>query len=197
MSTHQEILDFWFGSSNNKFSKQNITGECFQLETNHDRFIKSRFSKYLKSAVSGRYKHWTKRVDSCLALVILLLIISRRLHGISKTTFQNDMKALHVCQKGIVLGYDRKLSLHERLFFYMPMMMSEDLSVQQQSVACYKELAEIALREESELYRYFLLLAIQNYETIKMFGHFPERNEVLQRESTSDEMMFLEQMMAA
>jgi uncharacterized protein (DUF924 family) len=75
----------------------------------------------------------------------------------------------------------------------MPFMHSEDVDMQDRSVALFTELAEGA---PSEL-RGSLVAAVQyaekHREIIARYGRFPHRNTVLGRESRPEELAFIAQ----
>jgi len=68
------------------------------------------------------------------------------------------------------------------MFFYMPLMHSEKLEDQNQSVALFSKAGLI----------HNLRFAQHHQRLIKRFGRFPHRNAILGRNSTQDEMEYLD-----
>jgi len=75
----------------------------------------------------------------------------------------------------------------------MPLMHSESMDMQEKSLECFSGLAQEFTEPESiastvsNSYQY----ALRHYEIIKRFGRYPHRNEILGRESTTEEIEFL------
>ena len=63
----------------------------------------------------------------------------------------------------------------------MPMMHSEDIDIQDQSLALFKTYTS------DRTYDY----AVMHRDIIARFGHFPHRNAILGRPSTPEEIAFL------
>jgi uncharacterized protein (DUF924 family) len=74
----------------------------------------------------------------------------------------------------------------------MPFEHSEILEDQEFSVAKFTELAENVAEEWRESMKFYLQYALDHKEIIRRFGRFPHRNKVLGRESTAEEIEYLE-----
>jgi uncharacterized protein (DUF924 family) len=83
--------------------------------------------------------------------------------------------------------------LDERAFFYMPLMHSEQIAVQERCVHLYTgfaaELPESLRAGMTSRVQY----AEQHRDIIRRFGRFPHRNAILGRASTPEELEFLKQ----
>ena len=88
-------------------------------------------------------------------------------------------------RRAILRGRDRRVALPERQFFYMPLMHSEILADQDQSVRLFL----IELRPAASILQH----ARAHREIIRRFGRFPFRNAALGRESTPEEVAFLDE----
>ena len=117
-----------------------------------------------------------------LALVIVLDQFSRNLFRGDPKAFAWDDTALSHARRAIDRGFAPALPVVERQFLYMPFQHSEDLTVQAESVALFETIGEHALG-----------FARRHQEIIERFGRFPHRNAVLGRESTAEELKFLEE----
>ena len=80
--------------------------------------------------------------------------------------------------------WDMEIPEDRRPFVYMPFMHAEDLTAQNRCV----ELSESRLNDDGSTLRH----AEAHRDVIERFGRFPHRNDVLGRESTSEERKFLE-----
>jgi uncharacterized protein (DUF924 family) len=81
----------------------------------------------------------------------------------------------------------------ERLFFYLPFEHSEELADQDQSVALFRKLASSVPEEARPVFSQFVDYAVRHRDVIARFGRFPHRNLILGRDSTPEELEFLEQ----
>ena len=76
-------------------------------------------------------------------------------------------------------GFDKALTEDERLFFYIPLMHSENIDDQRLCVQLFE-----GNKNVQDYARRHLVI-------IEKFGRFPHRNAILARESTLDEIEFL------
>lgn len=188
------ILHHWFGNAENtSFPSEERTAAWFGGDVETDKDIKRLFAADVIKAANGDYAEWEQIPRSLLALIILLDQFPRHLYRGAAGAFEHDSKALSLCLKGIEHSYDHELSLIERVFFYFPLMHSEDLEMQILSVRAYQMLAAISFPETRELFEKFLDYAIKHRELISRFGRFPYRNETLGRTSTAEELAFLKE----
>eukprot|EP00923_Selenidium_pygospionis_P057228 GHVN01099963.1.p1 GENE.GHVN01099963.1~~GHVN01099963.1.p1 ORF type:complete len:113 (-),score=25.36 GHVN01099963.1:125-463(-) len=101
----------------------------------------------------------------------------------SGLSFQSDPVALKVAKKAVEMGLDVKLPDPCRMFFYLPYEHSELMSDQDESV----RLIAANMPNSKEVNDY----AVRHRVVIERFGRFPHRNEMVGRESTSEEIEFL------
>jgi uncharacterized protein (DUF924 family) len=71
----------------------------------------------------------------------------------------------------------------------MPLEHHEDAEVQEECVTLFEELAEITGNEQIAS---FTRYAVAHRDVIAQFGRFPHRNKLLGRESTPDELDYLD-----
>ncbi len=170
-----EILQFWF---------EDIEHSCwFEKDPAFDRDLEQRFGGLLTQAKEGRLDHWCDTPDGHLALIIVLDQFSRNLHRDSSIAFEADSKALQLTVDGIEKGFDQKLTLEQRSFFYLPLRHAEDLAMQELGLKKTREVN--AAGYGSDKY------ALSHMATIERFGRFPHRNECLGRTNTPDEESYL------
>ena len=192
MTRAEDILHYWFGRiEETVLPSSHRTGIWFGQAPEVDQEIKTQFGEDLIKAVEGGYNTWKKTARSSLALIILFDQFSRHIYRHAPQSFAQDPQALSLCLYGIEYEYDHTLSLVERVFFYMPLMHAENIEMQAASVRAYKILTDLSFPEARPLFENFLDYAIKHYEVIKAFDRFPTRNKILGRESTADEITFL------
>jgi uncharacterized protein (DUF924 family) len=122
-----------------------------------------------------------------LALILVLDQFPRNLFRGELRSFETDEKALTLTQSAIAQSWDQALPLIQRWFVYLPLMHSENLEIQCQSVEMFRQFEHDPDTQNSYPY------AIRHLEVIKRFGRFPHRNAVLQRQNTPEETEFLKQ----
>ncbi len=188
-----EILNFWFSDaadSANALRRQNAV--WFGVDREFDHEVRQRFETTLELADTGACAHWESEPRSLLALILMFDQFPRNIHRGTPQAFDYDSKALDLSVRGVDAGVDRKLTALERVFFYMPLQHVESLNLQQRSVelnAALMDEGPPALRDYlAEAHGY----AVSHRDLIARFGRFPHRNAVLARESTEEEVAFLE-----
>ena len=149
--------------------------------------------KHLILAKSIKFDEIKENPEEILAVVILLDQFSRNIYRDSPRSFAHDNIALNIVLKSIEKGLDKKMKAVERAFFYMPLMHSEDIEVQEKSVECFSGLeAEYKDNDDfAQLVTQNRKYAVLHYDIIQKFGRYPHRNKILGRKSTSEEMEFL------
>ena len=185
----QEILSFWFGDDPARPLAD--TQRWFRPDDTFDRQVAARFGEHVEAAANGAFADWSGAPRPALALIILSDQFPRNIYRGSPRVFALDATALRVSLHGQEQGCDGALTPMERWFFYMPMMHSEDLDVQQRALAAFRSLAESAPQELRETIGEHLKYAVGHHDVIARFGRFPHRNEVLRRVSTEEELAWL------
>jgi uncharacterized protein (DUF924 family) len=187
-----ELLNFWFG---NLGSADLPTSDRTNLWFGENDVVKQKllnlFSMEFEAAVSGELDDWAGSPRGRLALIILLDQFPRYIHRRSSEAFAYDNVAQQLCIDGLRLRMDQSLTLIERVFFYMPLVHSEDSNSQEKSIRLYQDLVSLSMSETTQIYQLFLAYAYAHFRVIKEFGRFPQRNKVLGRESTEAELAFL------
>lgn len=181
-----DILSFWFGSPEDPgFGKPQKA--WFTKNPDFDRAIRSRFLDDCEQAARGQLNPWKDTPDSCLALILLLDQFPRNLFRGLPQAFATDAQALEIARWAIDSHFDRALLPVQRWFIYLPFEHSEDLACQRQSIALFQQLEFDADSTSTIDY------AIRHYQVIERFGRFPHRNAILGRDSTPEEMAFLQE----
>jgi len=192
MERIETILHYWFGNAEKSaLPSERRTWIWFSGDSSLDAEIKAQFQPDLQKAIRGSYDHWKETPRGFLALIILLDQFSRHIYRHTPKAFEQDSKALQLCLQGVEVSFDHQLSLMERVFFYFPLMHSENAEMQALSVRAYQILTAIAFSETRPLFQRFLDYAVSHSDHITRFGRFPHRNEILGRPSTDAELAFL------
>jgi uncharacterized protein (DUF924 family) len=187
------VLDFWFG-------KLDDTGRADKPHADRwwskdaaiDAEIKERFAALHTAVIAGRLSSWLDRPHSRLAYIIVLDQFSRNIYRGTPAMFGADETALYAALSGIDVGMDRQLPQDERSFFYMPLMHSEQLALQERCVDLYQTLSqEVSGRARAAMLQ-TIGFAERHRDIVKRFGRFPHRNAILGRTSTPDEQLFLD-----
>ncbi|MCF6275394.1 MAG: DUF924 domain-containing protein, partial [Robiginitomaculum sp.] len=105
-----------------------------------------------------------------------------RLRG-TKAAFAWDDLALSCAKQAIEKGYDLKTGQDRRAFFYLPFMHAEDMAAQDECV----RLMDMCIDNPDNLFH-----AKEHRKLIARFGRYPHRNAVLGRESTDEEIEYLQ-----
>ncbi len=187
-----EILGFWFGDLGHAdLPTSDRTNLWFGENPELKNLMIKNFSKDYEAAVQGNLKNWTSSPRGRLALIILLDQFTRSLHRDSDKAFAYDEQAQTLCLEGLKQQMDQSLTLIERVFFYMPLVHAENSVIQDQSIQLFQTLVSLSMTETTQVYQLFLAYAYAHFRVIKEFGRFPQRNILLGRKSTTDEVAFL------
>jgi uncharacterized protein (DUF924 family) len=177
----EEIHAFWFGPDDA------ARDEWFRKDAAFDATIRSRFGAAVEAALAGAHGEWTGEARGSLALVILLDQFTRNIYRGTPRAFAGDPRARQVADAAVTAGQDAVLRPHERSFLYLPFEHAEDAAAQDRSIALYT-----ALAEETGL-RASLQWAEKHAAIIRRFGRYPHRNAILGRNSTPEEIVFLQE----
>ncbi|KAI1082224.1 hypothetical protein F5B20DRAFT_532630 [Whalleya microplaca] len=189
-----QILDFWFGLS---------PATWFEESTEElDRKIRVQFTGMVKEARASKFDDtWSTTPQGTLALLILLDQFPRNIFRGSGESFTSDKHAQCIATRAISKEYDRQITsvpggtLFHRLFFYLPLLHAEDLLSQVAAVALAENLLGSCPPDAPE--RKFLdtspSFMKRHRDCIAQLGRFPKRNAWLGRESTDEEIKFLDE----
>ena len=190
----QTILHFWFGDLDATGNASEDTQQrWWQKDPNFDQMIKQQFATTLQEATQKHYQDWLNQPSGRLALIILLDQFSRNIYRDTSQAFAQDDMALAWAQQGVALGHDQQLLPIQRAFMYMPFEHAESQSMQQQSVKLFEKLYNDSDTIQKPIMQGFVDAAHQHKAIIDRFMRYPHRNAILGRESTQEELAFLQQ----
>lgn len=175
VTTPETVLEFWFDPATKP--------QWFKPPASFDRTVAERLGPLYAKAMAGELDGWAATARGLLALVILLDQVPRNLHRGSAEAYAGDAKALALARLGIDQGLDAGFDEDQKLFLYLPLEHAENLADQERSVALFRALGNPQ----------YLDYAIRHRDVIERFGRFPHRNAILGRESTPEELAFLEE----
>lgn len=147
-----------------------------------DQLITQRFSALHNAAIQGELWSWRSTPEGRLAEILILDQFSRNMYRDQEKSFAYDQIALVLAQEAVAQKADKVLPVEWRCFIYMPYMHSESLLAHEQAVALFDQPGM-----ESN-YQFEL----KHKEIIEGFGRYPHRNAIVNRQSTPEELVFLQ-----
>jgi len=186
-----EIHAFWFGELDE-------TGLCvadrnplwFNSSVQTDETCRARFGHWVEQALAGELDGWVDTDNGLIALVILLDQFTRNIYRGTPLAFAGDPKILALALHTIATGHHQRLPAIHQVFLYLPLEHSEDMQVAEECVSLFQELAAITGNQQIAS---FTRYAVAHRDVIAQFGRFPHRNAILGRESSPEELAYLEQ----
>lgn len=185
-----DIHNFWFG-------ELDANGLCapaqqrlwFIKSKSTDATLRERYTGLFERAKAGDLDHWADTDLGLIALIVLLDQFSRNIYRDSAQAFDADPRALKLALATITAQRHVGLPTIHQVFLYLPLEHSENLLLQEQCVTLFEELA---LRTVDSWITDFGRYAVAHREVIARFGRFPHRNSILGRESSPQELDYLE-----
>ena len=185
MDEVDRVLDYWFGPPDSEIHGT-FREMWYRGGPKIDSEIAGRFGTLHERAAAGELDHWREQARSCLALILLLDQFPRNMFRGEPRSFATDAKAVEIARHAVERGYDRGHDLNTQQFYYMPFEHSEEVADQRRAVELFRAADDDERKEENIGY------AVEHLEIIERFGRFPHRNAILGRESTPDEIKFLD-----
>lgn len=183
MTTAEDVLAFWFGSPGDAHYGEFRDIWFRGRNPAFDAEIRERFLTLHEEAAAGRLDAWRNAPRPCLALVIALDQFPRNMFRDTPRMYATDAAALAVARHAVDRAFDRGMPEVMRLFYYLPFQHAEVLAEQEASLRLFLPLG----RESGTR------AALRHHEIVERFGRFPHRNAILGRESTPEELAFLEE----
>ena len=178
----QAVMDFWFGSKGLPEYGEHRDIWFRGGTPEFDAEIRERFLTTHEMAAAGKLEHWKQTAEGCLALTIVLDQFPRNMFRRSARVYSTDGLALTTAKHAIDLGFDLALPPMFRGFFYLPFEHAENLADQERGV----ELMPRTERPRS------VKAAKEHRDIVARFDRFPHRNPLLGRDSTPEEIAYME-----
>lgn len=173
MTTPDTILEFWYTPP--------MAEHWFASTPAIDAAIVARFETVWVEAAAGNLKAWQETPEGCLALCIVLDQFPLNMYRRQARSFSTEQQAVAIARQAVKQGFDVLLPRERVAFLYMPLMHSEHLADQDESVRLF---TAAGLEHSAHFARH-------HREIVQRFGRFPHRNEPLGRESTAAELTYL------
>jgi uncharacterized protein (DUF924 family) len=170
-----DVIAFWF--------VENGPEDWFGGKEDFDARLAKEFTETHRRAAAGEVFTWRDTADGRLAEIIVLDQFSRQLCRGSARAFSQDGMALVLAQEAVRLGADRDIPLDRRMFVYMPYMHSESLVVHEAALPLFESLENADTLEFERAHA----------DILRRFGRFPLRNAALGRESTPEEIAYMQE----
>jgi len=169
-----DILDFWYS--------ENMSSHWFNSTPEIDREIKDRFEEIWSLACTGELDSWQDSASGSLALIILLDQMPLNMFRGQAKSFSTEARAISIAKQAIQHAFDKQLGNEQLIFMYMPFMHSESMQDQNRAVELY---GAAGLHENVKF-------AKHHRSIVERFGRFPHRNKILGRQSSQQELDYLQ-----
>lgn len=181
------VLDFWFGApGSSEFGSARKA--WFSKDAAFDAAIRDRFGALIERALRGELEAWSEAPRSALAQILLLDQFTRNAFRGTARSFAGDARALAAASRMVGSRQDEALAPFMRGFVYLPFEHAERPAMQDEAIRLFTKLVNEA-PEHADMLDY----AHRHRDVIERFGRFPHRNESLGRQSTAEEIAFIEQ----
>ena len=170
-----DVLKFWFEDLS--------PTDWFKTDAALDAKIRDKFQDILERASACELDSWRADANGTLAEIIVLDQFSRNIYRNTPQAFAQDGIALALAQEAVSKGFDQKLEPQRKSFLYMPFMHSESSVIHNRAMELF----------QAPGLEYQLELEKQHKAIIERFARYPHRNEILGRESTTEEEDFLKE----
>jgi uncharacterized protein (DUF924 family) len=194
IETSETIREFWFGTNPDDTGVAKEKSKLWwSKDPATDQQIRQRFEPFVLKAVARALDGWLAAPAGRLALILLTDQFPRSMYRNTPKAFAFDPLARAWCREAIADSSHRLLRPIERVFLYLPLQHSESLEDQQQSVFLNEELAIGVDTKHRATFDEFLAFAVRHRDIVARFGRFPHRNRILGRQSSPEELRFLEE----
>jgi len=161
MNDSDKILEFWFDEL--------IPADWWKKNDTIDTICKERFLDLWHEQKSKTAETFLTNAKTALAAIILFDQFPRNMFRNHADAYSTDHLAQQIAELAVEWKFDEQLTEQQQSFLYMPFMHSEDIRLQNKSVALFTKLGS------NEKF------ANNHRDAIIKFGRFPHRNKVLGR----------------
>ena len=168
-----EVLKFWYSEP--------MKSHWFNSTPEIDTLIKDKFEFLWQYAADDNLVQWQDTPEGCLALCIVLDQFPLNMHRNLALAFSTEQHAVMVAKHAIIEDFDQELDKERLSFLYMPLMHSENIDDQD---LCVARFTAAGLKANADFAKHHRSL-------VQTYGRFPHRNELLGRESSPEELAYL------
>ena len=169
-----QVLDFWFRELGEEF--------WWSARSDLDERIRRQF-RAVHDHIIASDAYGLAGPRPLLAGIVVLDQFSRNMFRCTPRMFAADPLARRLAEQVIALGLDVDLTPAERHFVYLPFEHSEDREHQALAVRLIESLGDESWTRSARAHQL----------VIDRFGRFPQRNAILGRTSSPDELQFLKE----
>lgn len=188
------VLDEWFGAERRpEVWPEAESARWWTKDPAYDASLRERFGPLLERAVRGELDGWMEDVDGGVALVVLLDQFSRNIHRGRPEAFAADARALELARRLVGRAELHGCPEYLQVFVGLPFMHAESSEAQREGQAYFRALAARSRPAFADRLVSNVDFMDRHAEIVFRFGRFPHRNQILGRESTAEELEFLEQ----
>lgn len=181
--TLQDVVDYWFDKPND-YQKWFLSG------TSLDLLIRSKFTSLHTQVVNGEVQP-TNLVEM-LGKIIILDQFSRHMYRDTSNAFASDTLALETSLTLLKDPTFRHLTTMEQIFALMPLQHSESIT-DKQTILDYVNLQiTTSIEPDRKSWQLFIDHTEGHCQVLKQFGRYPKRNIALGRESTLEELEYIQ-----
>jgi len=173
--TYSDIIKFWFGEIEPQ--------SWWKKDIKFDQLIHDRFFDVYQQAAKCELFDWRQDALGWLAEIIVLDQFPRNMFRDTAQALETDRLAVILAQEAVSNQVDRELTPPQKIFLYMPLMHSESPLIHETAIELY---SQSGLESNLDFEK-------KHKAIIDRFGRYPHRNAVLGRESTDEEVEFLEE----
>eukprot|EP00347_Sterkiella_histriomuscorum_P009849 403339637 len=193
-----EILKFWYGEGNDRNMQMDPGSmrKWFGSSAEMDQLITENYKEDILKFERGEYNSWITDRDGKVAAIILLDQFTRNCFRKNKQAFSYDHIALSIA-KSISDEEFLSYGIQDQMFIILPYEHDETLESQKKAL----HLCDLTIDKVNQipdvpdqiknLAKAVKDYAVKHSSVIEKYGRYPHRNEVLERESTEEEVEYL------
>lgn len=187
------LYDYWFAEIED--SQAYIDGRLpiwFFCSAEADAHIRDTFYPWIDALTPEIEAEWKQTARGFLSLILLLDQVPRNAHRGTPAMFTHDARGLALAEELRASPLFGELSPIERFWIFLPYQHQEDMAGQDMSVSGVYAQADAATSGHKRFFGVARDMADRHHKAISLFGRFPHRNVILGRDSSPEEVAFLE-----
>jgi len=194
--TPKQIVDFWFPDSPAPEPEKHLELWMWRMRGGANDEIIAKYSNITQRAANGEFDHWTNTALGRFALIIILDQFPRTIWAGTAKAFSQDMRAKDFCLEGLQNGhYDALPNVWFKTAYRIPLVhceCPEHLQNMDRVLALSAQLLKEAPDNLKAEYEKMAAIPVRHREVIRRFGRHSHRNDVLGRDSTPEERIYID-----